>query len=440
MMPTPQEAEAVLANRDLAVSAALFPTDREAASAPGLYSWWVDDVGRAVLEGSLESPLTSLIYAGQAGATSSRSARASTATLGSRILTNHIRGTAYGSTFRKTLSAILLEPLGLRLDKSDHLIKPDNDRVSTWIRQHLSVVIYPYDDRETLGRFEEDVLRILDPPLNLDGMAPTPVRARLTALRRQITRPALPDTIPVEEAGPDEVVKALETQEVEPGEVRFMVPTGGPDAWRLLLADPELHWVVGRSARTMAHAWEDADGWPAEIRAALDQTPELAGLQPVYGFPEFKTPLPGGRRASQTDLLVIASDADRRATFAIEGKVDETFGDLVSIWLGSDPSPGKRQRLAYLAGLLSVEVSDSVGIRYQLIHRAAAAKIEGARNGSEIAVMLVHSWGPQLDGFADFGAFARLLGVEGRPGEIRFSQSADLWIGLVTGDSKYLAY
>jgi hypothetical protein len=438
MMPTPQEAVAVLRDRDLAVSAALFPAGREAASSPGLYSWWVDDEGRAALEGSLESQLTSLIYAGQAGATSSISAKASTATLGSRIGNNHIRGSAHGSTFRKTISALLLEPLNLRLDKPDHLIKADNDRVSTWIRKHLSVAIYPYDDRATLGAFEDEVLRILDPPLNLDGMHPTPVRSRVTSLRRQITRPALTPTIM--EPGAAEVVEALDTPGPEPGEVRFMVPTGGPDDWRRLLADPELHWVIGRSARTLAHAWEDARGWPGEIEVALRAEQVLAGLRPIYGFPEFKTPLPGGRRASQTDLMVIASDGRKRATVAIEGKVDETFGDVVSVWLGSDPSPGKRERLSYLARLLTVDEAALYSIRYQLIHRAGSAKIEAARNGSEIAMMLVHSWGPRLDGFVDFEAFGELLGVDPQPGSVHFSQKADLWIGWVAGDPKYLVY
>jgi hypothetical protein len=194
MTPTPQDAVVVLADRDLAGSAALFPADRQAASRPGLYSWWVDDEGRAALEGTLESPLTSLIYAGQAGATSSISARASGATLYSRIRNNHIRGNAGSSTFRKTISALLLEPLDLKVDRPDILVGEDNLRVSQWIHQHLSVAIFPYDDRGSLGVFEHQVLRILDPPLNLNGMDPTPRRTRLRMLRSRIGRPTTTET------------------------------------------------------------------------------------------------------------------------------------------------------------------------------------------------------------------------------------------------------
>jgi hypothetical protein len=216
MMPTAEHAVAVLSDRELAVPASRFPADRLAATRPGLYSWWVDDKGHAVLERSLDEPLTSLIYAGQAGATSARSARVSTATLGSRIGNNHIRGTAHGSTFRKSISALLLEPLNLRLDRADFLVKEDNLRVTEWIQAHLSIVIYPYDDRDALGRFEDEVLRVLDPPLNLGGMSPTPVRAKLTALRREVSRPVLLPRIVDPDPGPDQIAETLETQDPKP--------------------------------------------------------------------------------------------------------------------------------------------------------------------------------------------------------------------------------
>ena len=51
----------------------------------------------------------------------------------------------------------------------------------------------PYEDADTLGRLESDVLRLLDPPLNLQGMPATPVRRRLTELRRRVTRQASAD-------------------------------------------------------------------------------------------------------------------------------------------------------------------------------------------------------------------------------------------------------
>ena len=154
------------------------------------------------------------------------------------------------------------------------------------------------------------------------------------------------------------------------------MPSVGPDSWRQLLADPDLRWVTGRSARTLAHAWEDADNWPPEVKDVLASEEELAGFVPTFGFPEYQTPLPGGDRPTQTDLMVLASDGHRSATIAIEGKVDEAFGLLVHDWLGNEPSDGKRKRLSYLADLLALDVQRIGDVRYQLLHRTAAAKIE----------------------------------------------------------------
>lgn len=221
--------------------------------------------------------------------------------------------------------------------------------------------------------------------------------------------------------------------------MRFMIPSNGPGSWQGLLAEPQLHWVTGRSARTMAHAWEEARGWPPEFAAALDGIADLTGLEPIWGFPEWKTSLPGGRRSTQTDLLVVAADRARRATFAVEGKVDEPFGDTVAGW-SVGLSPGKQTRIDYLADLLDVAVVDLQSIRYQLVHRAAAAKIEARRNASEIAGMLVHSWAPNLEGYGDFESFCALLGSEVAPGTIVFSRSAGLWLGWLQGDPKYLSY
>ena len=50
----------------------------------------------------------------------------------------------------------------------------------------------PYEDADTLGRLESDVLGLLDPPLNLQGMPATAVRRRLTELRRLVSQKAAP--------------------------------------------------------------------------------------------------------------------------------------------------------------------------------------------------------------------------------------------------------
>jgi hypothetical protein len=166
-----------------AESARSFPRDAARAERPGLYAWWVDDEGRSILETSIGGNLSALIYAGQAGATSARSLTERSATLRSRITGNHLNGNIGSSTFRKTLTALLKEPLDLRVAGARKLDIASNAKVSAWMRDHLQVATVPVDDRGTLLAIEEGVLRRLNPPLNLMGMAPSPERRRLSALR-----------------------------------------------------------------------------------------------------------------------------------------------------------------------------------------------------------------------------------------------------------------
>jgi hypothetical protein len=89
----------------------------------------------------------------------------------------HLGGRHEFSTFRRTLGAVLANAAG-----SDSI---DQVALTAWMHRHLKVVAILYDDADTLGRLEEDVLKTLDPPLNLKGMTSTPVRLRLTELRRR---------------------------------------------------------------------------------------------------------------------------------------------------------------------------------------------------------------------------------------------------------------
>ena len=55
-------------------------------------------------------------------------------------------------------------------------------------------------------------------------------------------------------------------QEPEGGRMKgIYVPSKGPEDWRKLLGDPEMHWREGFSAMALANRWEDSNGVPAEI-------------------------------------------------------------------------------------------------------------------------------------------------------------------------------
>ena len=150
----------------------------EGLQVPGLYSWWADEQGAADLSRGVGHKVApGLIYAGQAGATRWPSGQHSASTLWSRIIGMHLGGAAEFSTFRRSLAAVLAPVLDMTSE--------DDPQLSAWMDAHLRVITVPVPDASQLGRAEAAVLDTLDPPLNLRGRPPSPLRTRLAELRRQ---------------------------------------------------------------------------------------------------------------------------------------------------------------------------------------------------------------------------------------------------------------
>jgi hypothetical protein len=192
---TASEAEVADALRALArepqrIPARDWPAGAAGTDLGGLYAWWTDaDGAKALSDGIGVEVAPGRIYAGLTGATKWPSGKAVRTSLRGRIGGNHLRGTIRGSTFRRTLAAALRRPLGLELAAPGQLT-PAGERVLTgWMRAHLEVAIHPFAAADALADCEQRVLRELDPPLNLEGMPPTPLRAALTELRRGLSRP-----------------------------------------------------------------------------------------------------------------------------------------------------------------------------------------------------------------------------------------------------------
>jgi hypothetical protein len=173
------------------VRACDWPADLTGLDHPGLYAWWVDDEGAANLESGLGMELASRrIYAGQAGATRWPSGTPTSNTLGKRIGQMHLGGKVRMSTFRWTLAAILFVRLDVQVRASMVIAPSSEEALSEWMGRHLSVAVHVHDDRGSLEGLEEQLLELFDPPFNLRHMQPTPLRQRLTELRRRISRDA----------------------------------------------------------------------------------------------------------------------------------------------------------------------------------------------------------------------------------------------------------
>ena len=206
---------------------------------------------------------------------------------------------------------------------------------------------------------------------------------------------------------------------------RILAFTSGPQDWQALLADPEKHWKSGYSARTLAHCWEAADGFPSEVGLPFTQCTEplLANLTPLLAVPEFKVSLPGGVRASQNDIFVLARSSSGPVSIMVEGKVNESFGPTLDEWC-SEASPGKEERLSFLLRSLGLGAVPAGAIRYQLLHRAASAIITGEQYRATAAVLLIHSFSQERAGWSDYQAFIRLFGVEAAVGSVQRLGSA----------------
>lgn len=144
---------------------------------PGMYSWWVEEAGAADLSGGLGHEIApGLIYAGLAGATRSGGST-STNTLWGRIATMHLGKNYKLSTLRLSVGSILASAY--------RLAAIDEEQLTRWMHAHLRVVPVPVLDADTLDGLESEILRELDPPLNLAKVERTPLRQRLSALRKQ---------------------------------------------------------------------------------------------------------------------------------------------------------------------------------------------------------------------------------------------------------------
>lgn len=201
------------------------------------------------------------------------------------------------------------------------------------------------------------------------------------------------------------------------------IPATTFEQWRALTAQPEKHWVPGRSAMAIAQAWHNADGFPAPVGAVFRVAGEpFASLKPLLVIPEYKVPLLGGSRDSQNDVWVLARHETGLASITVEGKVSEPFGETLKDW-SREASPGKRKRLEFLTRTIGLEAEPHSAVRYQLLHRAASALIEAERFCASHAVMLVHSFSSEDIGLNDFCTFTQLFGVSPRRDElVRLSQ------------------
>lgn len=156
---------------------------------PGVYAWWVCPgalpgiSGRAHPAGDLE-----LIYVGIA-----RSGPTSRATLRSRVVSNHIRGTTGQSTLRRSLASLLWGSQGWRSRLADRplLVPQDEQRLTGWMQEHLRLTWVTHAEPWMV---EAEMIASLQPPLNQSANRTHPLYGHVRDARRRWREEALRST------------------------------------------------------------------------------------------------------------------------------------------------------------------------------------------------------------------------------------------------------
>lgn len=169
-----------LSDEAQAEPAVSFPADAARGNLCGVYAWWADGVARSLIGRILGAEVPALIYVGKAGG------ETSTQTFLSRVRGKHMRGTIRTSTFRQTLTAILLADPDFASRHGDPRASETKQAVSSWMADHLRVTTVPVEGARLVEEAEQAAIALHDPPLNLSHVAPSPARDRLRTLRSEL--------------------------------------------------------------------------------------------------------------------------------------------------------------------------------------------------------------------------------------------------------------
>jgi hypothetical protein len=207
---------------------------------------------------------------------------------------------------------------------------------------------------------------------------------------------------------------------------KFYIPTTCSRDWKKLLAEDK-HWKDDYSAKLLADCWQQANNFPDDVRRVFMNSgiSLLQDIELLIAFPEYKVSLPGGSRASQNDIFVLAKGNDQLISIMVEGKKSESFGETLADWK-KDSSTGKKKRLNFLCDNLKIIDSGIDLIRYQLLHRTVSALLIAKKFNAKNALMLVHSFSNTDESFDDYKYFLSLYNINNiKPNSVVIAKNID---------------
>lgn len=215
--------------------------------------------------------------------------------------------------------------------------------------------------------------------------------------------------------------------------MKLHIATRAIGNWRERLASPERQWKRGYSAFETAVSWEGAAGSCSGLPPAMEALLVKGGYpDPVLtlAVAEHQVSLPGGKAASQCDVWGLVRTSAGLVSLSVEAKASEPFGEsCLSEWLAAGDSErsiaNRRERWDYIRAHLPESDAFS-GIRYQLLHRCAAAVIEARRFGLAHAAFVVQSFGAPEASVLEYSKLCVALGIVGRRGEMGSTAVSDI--------------
>jgi hypothetical protein len=154
---------------------------------PGVYAWYFKEVAASVpTEGCHMFKGLTLLYVGiSPKAPPSNGKPPSRQKLFHRIR-YHMRGNAEGSTLRLSLGCLLTEQLGIELQRVGNgkrmTFAEGEQKLSEWMEVNAYVAFAEYTEP---WKLEEELIRSLSLPLNLDMNSSHPFHATLSRIRRE---------------------------------------------------------------------------------------------------------------------------------------------------------------------------------------------------------------------------------------------------------------
>ncbi len=218
---------------------------------------------------------------------------------------------------------------------------------------------------------------------------------------------------------------------------RLLTHTRGLCSWRERLASPDRQWKRRYSAFEAAVSWESASssrsGIPSELDKLLREN-NYADPVLLLGIAEHTVPLPGGHAASQSDVWALISTSLGFVSLSVEAKARESFGnESLDDWLvAGDTEESRKNRKARWAHIReNLPTAESFGhVRYQILHRCAAAVIEAKRLGCPNAAFVVQAFNTPEPSFQDYAAFGAALNLPAVRGGLSITSVNGISLGI----------